>query len=133
KASLFPNLEKQLVGRDEEWILLQHSAHYDHGMGPHDVHGHSRTESGEVIRTDDRIVVLGEHVVDPGLVLEQILDAHFVEERPFHVRHDPREPVARRRVRLEDLLYLMEHRVLLETIVAEVNLVPGPHLELATL
>src|SRR5437016_6332928 len=78
-----PDLEQQLIRRNEERILLKQSADNHEWVGPQGVHHHARAKFRQIVRADHRTVVLGNHVVDPRLVLDQVADARQVEERPF--------------------------------------------------
>ena len=83
-----PDLEQQLVGRNEERVLLKQSADNHDWMRPHGVDHHARAKFCQIIRTDHRILVLGDHVVDPRLELDQVVDAWQVDERPFHLKQE---------------------------------------------
>ena len=99
-------------------------------MRSQDVDGHARPELREVIGTDHEVVVLGQHVVQARLVLDEVVDARPVEQRPFHVRQQPGERIAGRRARLEHLFDQRQHRILVEALPAEVRVLPRPHLQL---
>jgi hypothetical protein len=71
-------LAEELVGWHEEGILLQHSTHDDHRMGPHDVDNHVGAKLGEIVRSDHGIVVLRQDVVEPRFVLHDVVDARTV-------------------------------------------------------
>src|SRR5229473_1621976 len=126
-----PYLEEELVRRNEERILVQQPAHDHDRVRAHDVHCQRGAYFRQIVRTDHRILVLRKHVVDPCLVFEQIIDAWLVQQRPFHVRQQPRERVPPCRARLEDFFDQGQHGVLIEAISAKVSLLPRPHLQLA--
>src|SRR5229473_8685223 len=126
-----PDFKKELVRRNEEWILLQYLPDNHDRVRPHDVHHHAGTELRQIIGADHRVVVLGKHVVEACLVFHQVIHAWFVEQRPFHVRHQPCERIAGSRPRLDHLFEQGQHRVLIEAITAQVSVLPAPQLELA--
>src|ERR1051325_3900665 len=76
-----PEFGEHLVGRYEERVLLQQAADYHHRVGSHDVHHHAPAKLGEIVRSRDGVVVLGQNVVQPRLVLDDVLDAGPVLER----------------------------------------------------
>ena len=93
-------------------------------MRPHDVHGQTRAELQQIVRTDRWAVVLGEHIVEARLVFEQVTHAGLVEQRPLHVRQQPG-------ARLELLFDQGQHGLLVEAIFTEVRVLPQPHRQLA--
>src|SRR5207249_12208785 len=107
-ASL-PKLEEELIRRNEERILLQDPADEHHRVRSHDVDGQARAESRQIVRTDHRVLVLRKQVVQPRLVLEQVLDARLVEQRPFHVPQQPRPSVTRCSAGIQQLLDKGQH------------------------
>src|SRR5882724_9066741 len=98
-----PELEEELVRRNEERVLLQHPADQHERMRPHDVDYHTSAKFRQIIRTDQWIIVLGRYVVDTCLEFDkaQVIEAWFVEQRPFHMPQKPRERVACGCTRLE--------------------------------
>ncbi|MEA2511943.1 MAG: hypothetical protein QOJ59_1430 [Thermomicrobiales bacterium] len=74
---------------------------------------------------------MGQDVVRPCLVLNQVLDAQIVQRSPAHVGNQPGTGVTLLLRIFQPLVEKVEHRVLVEVARAEVSLVPRPELELA--
>src|SRR6266446_6789577 len=129
-ASL-PDFEQELVRRNKERILLQHLADDHDRVSPHNVHYYAGTELRQIVGADDRVGVLGKHVIEACLVFHQVIYAWFVEQRPFHMGDQPGERIAGSRPRLDHLFEQGQHRVLIEAITAQVSVLPAPQLELA--
>ena len=87
---MFAQLPQELVRRNKEWVLLEDSADDDHRMGPHNVNDDTPAKLGEIVYSYDRVFIPGQNIVQPGLVLHQVVDARSIFERPFHVRPKPR-------------------------------------------
>src|SRR5438132_6137880 len=83
--------QKKLVGRDKEWILMESPADDRHRMSTQDVHHQASAELREIVAAYEWIGMAGREVVDPGLVLDQVIDTRSILEGPFHRRHESRQ------------------------------------------
>ena len=84
----FAELAQEFVGRHVERVLLEDAADDHRRVHAHRVHDDGGAELGHVVGAADRIVVLAEHVVDPGLVLDEVVDPGPVEQRPLRAGHE---------------------------------------------
>jgi hypothetical protein len=66
----FTKFTQELVGINEEGILLENAADDNHGMGAHGVNHDIATEFGEIVGAYDRIFRERLHMVDPGFELQ---------------------------------------------------------------
>jgi len=82
----FTQLPQEFVRRNEERVLLEDAADDDHRVGPHDVDDDLPAKLGEIVDSNDRVLVARQNIVESGLVLDQVVDAWPIFERPFHVR-----------------------------------------------
>ena len=85
----------------------------------------------EIVGAHDRIVVLREHIVQPGFVLDDVSDARTILECPFHVGDQSGHRKFLTTPFLEHLLNQRQHGILIEVSLAQVGLFPSPHFELA--
>src|SRR3990172_12607637 len=97
-------LAQELLGRDEERVLLQDSPDDGHRVCPKNVHDDSAAKLGGVVCSNDGVLVPWKQVVELRLVLDEIVDARPVLERPLHVRDQAREGEALLRAFVEDRL-----------------------------
>src|SRR5579884_1064889 len=125
-----PQFAEHLVGRDEKGVFLKDAADNHHRMRPHNVHNNLGAEPGQVIRSAHGVVVLGQHIVEPGLVFHDVLNAGPVLQRPLHVGHQPGQAEAPSLAALQDLFDEGEHAVLVKVAFAQVGVLPAPDLEL---
>src|SRR5918992_3603247 len=78
-ALTVPQLAQKLVRGDEERVLLEDAAEDNHRVSPHDVDDDIGPELGEIVHADDRVsIVAGQKIVQPGLVLDQVIHARSV-------------------------------------------------------
>ena len=91
----------------------------------------TRAELREVVRADNPILVLGNHIIEPCLELEQVDVLPPPAERPFHLRHESCVCVPCRRPQLEHLLAGHHPGVRVQADIAERAVLPRPHLQLA--
>src|SRR6266508_3249695 len=126
-------LAQELVGRNEERILLQDPPDDGHRVCSKNVYDDPAAKLGGVVRSNHRILVPWQQVVEPRLVLDEIVDAWPILERPLHVRHQAREVEALLRALVEDLLDESEHPVLVEVPFSKVGVLPVAQLESASL
>ena len=62
-------LPQELIRRHKEGVLLEDAANDDHRMGPHNVNDDIPAKLGEIVRSDDRVWILGQNIVQPRLML----------------------------------------------------------------
>lgn len=70
---------------------MENPADDRHRMGTQDVHQQAGAELRQVVAANEWIGMAGREVVDPGLVLDQVIDAWTILEGPFHRGHEPRQ------------------------------------------
>ena len=109
---------------------MQNPTDDDHRVGSEDVHHDACAKLGEIVGSYDGVTVAWQEEVEPRLVLDEIVDARTVLERPLHLGDQPRQSKALRGTGLEDLLDQCQHRVLVEVPAAKVGVLPDAHLEL---
>src|SRR5947209_2344255 len=126
------DLEQQLVRRNEERVLLKQPADNHDWMRAQGVHNHARAKFCQIISADHCIVVLGNHVVDPRLELDEVVDAWQVDKRPFHLSQEPCARVSCCRPGLEYLFESHQPGLLVEAASMERTVLPRPYLQLAT-
>src|SRR5260370_12286558 len=80
---------QELIWRNKEWVLLDNAPNDDHGVGAHNVNYDVPAKPGEVVRAYDRVFILRQNIVQPRLVLEEIVNSGLVSESPFHVGNHP--------------------------------------------
>jgi MFS family permease len=124
-------LQQQLVGRNEERVLMDQAADNYDRMRPQGIHHHARAKFDEVVRADDPVLVFGNHIIEPRLELEQVDVLPSPAQCPFHMRHESCVCVPCRRPQLERLLECRHPRVRVQADVAERAVLPRPHLQLA--
>ncbi len=116
-------------GGDVERVLLQDPADDHLRVRAQDVHHHGRTEPVEFVGADHDVLEAGGDVVQPALVLDDVVDAGKVLERPFHVRPQPGQAELLLAV-AEHVLDQRQHGVLVESSFAQIGALPGADLEL---
>src|SRR6266850_2828411 len=102
-------------------------------MGAQNIDRDAAVEEVGVVCTDYCIVVARQHVIQPRLVLEPLIDGGpvlWVPEDCLRVRNQTSEWETKRGPRLERLLDEGKHRVLVETSATQVGLLRRRHLEL---
>src|SRR5258705_3308455 len=102
-------------------------------MGAQNIDRDAAVEEVGVIRTDHRIVVARQHVIQLRLVLDPLIDAGpvlWVPEDCLRVRNQTSEWEAKRGPGLERFLDEGEHSVLVEAPTTQVGLLRRRHLEL---
>src|ERR1700730_13045450 len=62
---------QEFFRRDEERILLHDAADENHRVSSHDVNDEVAATFGQIIKTDDRILMMRNDVVQPALVLRK--------------------------------------------------------------
>ena len=96
----------------------------DRRVHAHRVHDDGGAELGHVVGAADRIVVLAEHVVDPGLVLDEVVDPRPVEERPLRAGHESGQGIPLRLPLEQHPLEQRDLPVLVEVPVLKVGILP---------
>jgi hypothetical protein len=121
---------QELVWWYEERVLLEDPADDHHRVGPEDVQHDPAAEFVEIKRAHDKVVVLGQEIIDPSFILQEILNPRTVSECPFLVgpQPSPREAMVFRAG--QDPLEQRHHRLLVEASAPEMGLLPDPHLDL---
>jgi hypothetical protein len=110
----FTQLPQEFVRRNEERVLLEDAADDNHRVGPHDVDDDLPANLGEIVDSYDRVLISRQNIVQSRLVLDQIVNARPIFERPFHMcdqtgAHEPLLPAP-----VEDLFDQSEHPILIE-------------------
>jgi hypothetical protein len=90
-------------------------------MSPHDIHHDVTAEFGEVVDTDDGVVVAAPDVIDPRFELDQIVNAARMPAGPFHLTDDPAEGVRAIDRAACDVLEHLKHAILIEPAIAEIG------------
>ena len=80
----------ELVWRYIERVLLKDAANNNHWVCAHDVNYDLPAKLGEIVRSYHWVFVAGQKIIESCLVLNEIVDARTVLERPFHVGNQPR-------------------------------------------
>src|SRR6266850_61935 len=102
-------------------------------MGAQNIDGDAAIEEVGVVRTDYCIVVARQHVIQPRLVLEPLIDGGpvlWVPEDCLRVRNQTSEWETKRGPGLERFLDEGEHSVLVEAPATQVGLLRRRHLKL---
>src|SRR5260370_22597237 len=68
RPTSLPDLKRELVRRNEKRILLQYLSDYHARVGIHDASVNAVQTCRQLIGADDRVVVLGKHVIEACLV-----------------------------------------------------------------
>src|ERR1700682_3149713 len=120
----FTQLPQKLVRRNEERVLLEDAADDDHWVGPHDVDDDLPAKLGEIVDSYDRILISRQNIIQPRLVLHQVIDPRSIFEGPFHVGDQPSEREPLLDAAVEDLLDQSEHPDLIEVTIAQIRVGP---------
>jgi hypothetical protein len=113
--------------------VLKNAADDDHRVRPHDVNHRVSSESCEVVRADDGIVVPPPHIIHTRFELDEIVHLRSTLDRPFHVANDATERKSSLGIAARQLLESLQHPVLIETAVAKIRFGVVSKLELPTL
>src|SRR5215813_3636615 len=124
-------LQERLRGHDER-VLVEDAADDEHRMGTHDVNDNPSAKLGEIVDSDDRVMVASPRV-RLGLVLEESshIDSRF--QGPFHMGDKLRMWESLLSSACDDLLDQRTHPVLIEAAITQMGFCPGAQLELAAL
>ena len=91
----FAQLAQEFIRRNEERVLLEDAADDDHRVGPHDVDDDLPAKLGEIVQSYDRVLIARQQIIQPRLILHQVVDSRSIFEGPFHMGDQPgeREPL----------------------------------------
>ncbi len=78
-------LPQELIGGNKEGVLLENSPNDDHRMGAHNVNDDTPAKLGEVVGSYDGVSIPGQNIVQPCLVLHEIINTGSVFQGPFHM------------------------------------------------
>jgi hypothetical protein len=97
-------LLQELIRGHEERVLVEDAADDDHRMGSHDVNDNTSAKLGEIVSSDDRVMVAQPPIVRLCLVFQVSRHTGSLFQGPFHMGDKPRawEPVVSSA--LDDLL-----------------------------
>jgi hypothetical protein len=124
-------LLQELIRRHKEGVLLEDAANDDHRMGPHNIHDDIPAKLGEIICSDDRVWIPGQQIVQPRLLLHQVINPRPVFQGPFHMGDQTREREPWLSTAPQHLLDQRQHLILIEVAVAQIRVSPIAQLELA--
>jgi hypothetical protein len=100
----FAQLPQEFIGWNEEWVLLEYAADDDHRVRPHDVNYDLPAKLGEIVQSYDRVLIARQNVIQPRLVLHQVVDPGSIFKGPFHVGDQPGEPKPLPNAAIKDFL-----------------------------
>src|SRR4029077_3948135 len=85
---------------------------------------------GEIVQSYDRVLIARQQIIQPRLILHQVVDSRSIFKGPFHMGDQPgeREPLLDAAVK--DLLDEREHPVLIEVTIAQIGVSPVASLAL---
>ena len=126
-------LPQELIGRNKEGVLLEDAADDDHRVGPHNVHNDIPAKLGEIVYSYDRVFIPGQQIVQPRLVLHQVINPRPIFQGPFHVGNQASQREALLSATFQHLLDQSKHPILIEMALPQVCVSPVAHLELAAL
>src|SRR3989449_2237050 len=126
-------LTQELIGWNEEGVLLQNAGNHDHGVSAEDIHYDACAKLGEIVDSENGIRVLREDVVEARLVFHQVIHARSILQRPFHVRHQSSQGKPALLAFGEHLLDQGQHGGLVEVTAAQIGFLPGAQLQLTAL
>ena len=66
-------LLQERIRRHKKRVLLEDAANDDHRMSPHNVNHDLPAKLGEIVRSYDRVWIPGQKIVQPRLVLYQVI------------------------------------------------------------
>ena len=89
------------------------------------------TKLGQIVSSANGVVVFRQDVVQPGLVLHEVLHAGPVLQRPLHVGDQAGEWVALSFAPDQHLLDQGEHPLLIEVAVPQIGILPGTNVRAA--
>src|SRR5688500_5514301 len=99
-------------------------------MGPHNVNDDSPAKLGEIICSYDRVFIPWQNIVQPRLILDQVINTRSVFQGPFHMGDQTSQRKPLLSPALKDLLDQSQHLVLIEVAFAQIRVSPVAQLEL---
>ena len=102
-------------------------------MGPHNVNDDTPAKLGEIVYSYDRVFIPGQNIVQPGLVLHQVIDTRSVFQGPFHMGNQASQREALLFAAFKNLLDQSKHPLLIEMATPQICISPVAQLELAAL
>ena len=102
-------------------------------MGPHDIHDDLPAKLGEIVRSYDRVPIPRQYIVQPCLVLHEIINARTVFQSPFHVGDEASQRKSLPSPVLQHLLDQSQHPVLIEVAIPQICIGPVAQFELPAL
>ena len=93
-------------------------------MGAHDVNDDTLAKLGEIVYSYDRVFIPGQQIVQPRLVLHQVINPRAVFQSPFHMGDQASQREALLSTALQHLLDQSQHPVLVEVAIAQICLSP---------
>src|SRR6266480_4441643 len=127
-------LPQKLIRRHKKRVLLDDAADQNHRMRPQDVHYNIPAKLREIVNADDRVFIPGPDIVHPRLILHQVIDTRLLFQSPFHMGNHTGQRKSLLSVALKHLLLdQRKHSILIETPVAQIDIIPTTQVELAAL
>ena len=112
---------------------MKDAADDNHGMRPHDVNHRVPAKTTEMVSTDHRVVVTKPHVDYTRLELNYVIDMRPIFDRPVHATTNAAQRKSSLGVSASQLLKYLQHPILIEVAIWEVDFGVGPKLELPAL
>jgi hypothetical protein len=122
---------EEVLGRDEEGVLVQDAANENKRMRSHHVHHDVSAKPGEIVHADDRIPRGSK--VRRRLVFEQTVDPGAGFKRPFHVCDKPGAHESLQVAVSPNLSDQLQGPVLIEEAITQMGAGPRPQIKLAAL
>src|SRR5207245_4915014 len=124
RGAAFAQLPQELIRQNKEGVLLQDATNDDHRMGPHNVHDNIPAKLGEIVYSYDWVFISGQQIVQPRLVLHQVINTRAVFQSPFHMGDQASQRESLLSTALQHLLDQSQHPVLVEVALAQICLSP---------
>ena len=93
-------------------------------MRPHNVNNDTPAKLGEIVYSYDRVFISGQQIVQPRLVLHQVINTRAVFQSPFHMGDQTSQREALPSAALKDFLDQSKHPVLIEVAIAQIGISP---------
>ena len=65
----------ELIRRHKKWVLLKDASDDHHGMGAEDVYDDAGAKLGEVVCSDNRVIIFRQHVIQARLEFYDVVHA----------------------------------------------------------
>jgi len=102
-------------------------------MGAHNVNDDPPAKLGEVVRSYHGVFVPGQDIVQPCLVLDEIINSGPILQGPFHMGKQASEREALPSAAFEHLLDQSQHPLLIEMAISQIRISPVAQLEATAL